>query len=315
MLHLHKKEFYLFLLLSLLTACGNSVTMAVPTNSPTLTPAGKPPVVIGSMLFTENILTAEIYAQALEKAGIPIKRNFNFGTTVKLEPATAKGEIDLYPDYTGNALAYLQLVRKSNSPQDVYNQVVKGYAKDNLTMLNPAPMNDTYAMAVSRATAEKYHLSTISDLAKVAPQLSLISVDEWDVTRTTTDGFEAFKKVYNILGFKEITEVSEMDRYTAFLQGKGDVILAYTTDGEISGDNLVLLDDDKHFFPPYQLIPVVRNDILADYPNITNILNKISLNLTTSKITAMNWLIDGPAKQNYTAVAKEFLDSLSVTGG
>jgi osmoprotectant transport system substrate-binding protein len=297
--------------LTLLSGCGND-NVSSPTPNQT-TKASGPPVIIGSKLFTENVVVAEIYAQKLESAGIPVVRKLRSGATDVNQPAILKGDLSLYPEYTGTALeVILKLPRESNAIGAAYKRIVQEYpARYHLVMLEPAPMNNTYALAVTAETAAKYNLKTLSDLASKASTFDFVSITEWDTTRTGTDGLKNFQAAYNGYNFKQLVEVAEADRYTALQKDTNPdkVVLAYTTDGQIAGDHLVLLTDDKQFFPAYQVAPVVREDILALYPNIQPLLNAVSAKLTTANITAMNWKIDGPEKQDVAAVAKDFLNS------
>jgi osmoprotectant transport system substrate-binding protein len=295
----------------LLSSCGND-TASSPTPSQT-TKASGPPVIIGSKFFTENVVVAEIYAQKLESAGIPVVRKLRSGPTDVNQPAILKGDLSLYPEYTGTALeVILKLPRESNAIGAAYKRIVQEYpARYHLVMLEPAPMNNTYALAVTAETAAKYNLKTLSDLAPKASTFDFVSIAEWDTTRTGSDGLKNFQAAYNGYNFKQLVEVAEADRYTTLQKDPNPdkVVLAYTTDGQIAGDHLVLLTDDKQFFPAYQVAPVVREDILTRYPNIQPLLNAVSAKLTTANITAMNWKIDGPEKQDVAAVAKDFLNS------
>lgn len=274
------------------------------------------PVIISSKPFTENILLAEIYAQALENAGIPVQRKFSLGSTDVLHPAIQKGEISLYPDYTGTLYsAVLHLPRENPFvARIIYDKIAKVYpAQFKLVLLDAAPMNNTFSLAVSREIAERYNLRTMSDLAPKANLFRFVTSSDWTGERSETDGLRAFQAAYGGYLFKSIEVVPGGERYKAFLGGAADVILAYTTDGEIAGHNLILLEDDKNFFAPYQVVPIIREDTLATYPNIKSILNTVSLRLTSAKATTMNWKIDGPEKLDYVRVARNFLKAEGLT--
>lgn len=289
----------------LLAACGDT-----PTATLTPKPANAAPIVISSKPFTENILVAEIYAQILEDAGLTVERKFKLGQVDILNVAIQSNTISLYPDYTGTLyLSVLRLPREQPyNPRAIYDKVATAYdTQYKLAVLEPAPMNNTFSLAVSKETADKYKLRTMSDLAPKANLFRFITTSGWVGSRSETDGLKAFQNIYGGYSFKELIQVADNERYKKLQAGEGEVVLAYSTDGEIAGLNLVLLDDDKGFFMPYQMVPVVRQDVLANYPNVKTLLNTVSARLTSGKITAMNWKIDGPEKADYTLVAKNFL--------
>ncbi len=268
-------------------------------------------IVVGSKNFTESKLTSELYAQALEAAGFKVERKFDLGTVDIAQAAIVKGDIGIYPEYTGTALLnVLKQPKESNDPKAVYDKVATGYASQfKLTVLDPAPMNDTNGIAVSKAVADKYKLKTLSDLSKVADQLRFAAIPDFIGPRSDTDGLGSLQKTYGGFKFKETKSYEISLRYQALTTNQADAVVAFSTDGEIAGYGLVLLEDDKQNFPPYQFAPVVRQDVLAANPTIKQILNDVSAKVTTPKISALNWKVDGPEKQEVTDVAKAFLKS------
>ncbi len=266
-------------------------------------------VTVSSKNFTESILVGEMYAAALENAGLPVERKLNLGTVQITHAALLKGEISLYPEYSGTALLnVLKLPKESNDPKKIYDKVVSEYAKQfNLSVLDPGKFNNTNALVTTKAVADKYKLKTLSDLAPVAKELRLASVASFTGERSATDGLKSLQNTYGGFDFKDVKLFELSLKYKALQSGDVDVAQAFSTDGEISGNGWVLLEDDKNNFPPYQVIPVVRNDILAAYPEIKSILNAIQAKLTTEKISALNWKVDGPEKKEAVDVAKDFL--------
>jgi len=246
-----------------------------------------------------------MYAQALEAAGFKVVRKFDLGTVDIAQAALVKGDISLYPEYTGTALLnVLKEQKTTNDPAAVYKQVATDYlSKFNLVVLDPAPMNDTNGIAVTKAVADKYNLKTLSDLSKVADQLRFAAIPDFIGPRSDTDGLGSLQKTYGGFKFKDVKS------YQALLNNQADAVVAFSTDGEISGYGLVLLQDDKQNFPPYQFAPVVRKDVLDANPKIKDVLNAVSAKVTTEKISALNWKVDGPDKQEAQDVAKAFLQS------
>jgi osmoprotectant transport system substrate-binding protein len=290
------------------TACGENGNTSNSTKSSQSTQT-KPVVVIGSLMFTENTIVAEIYAQALENAGVPVQRRLRSGRTPALHQELLSATLSLYPEYTGTALSIvLQQPKTTNNPKTIYEQVKIEYNnRYNLQWLNPAPMNNGYAFALKRENAERLKLKTLSDFAQQAERFTLIAPAQWNNSRSGTDGLANLQRTYGGFRFKQVLLVLEAERYKTFNSADDQAVLTFTTDGEIAGNNLALLEDDKQFFPIYQVAPVIRQDILKAYPQIKDILDAVSARLTTSAITSMNWRVDGPSQQTIEAVARNFL--------
>lgn len=275
-------------------------TVAVPVTGSTGT------ITIGSKDFTEEFIVAEMYAQMLENAGFTVNRKLNLGGTPIAQAAIVKGDIDLYPEYTSTGLMTVLKLPVMQDPAAIYKAVNSGYQSQfKLTWLTPSPFNDTQALAMTQAGSDKYGIKTYSDLAAKASQLVLGSPAEF-ISRE--DGVVGLQKAYGGFKFKDTKQLGTGSlRYQALLGGQIDVVVAFGTDGQINGDHLVLLKDDKNFYPIYQVAPVVRNEILAKYPQIATVLNKLAPLLTDSVMSGLNWQVDGPSKMEPAAVAKAFL--------
>lgn len=268
------------------------------------------PVRVGSKNFTESILIAEIYAQALEGAGIPVERRFNLGSTQIALEALRRGSIDLYPEYTGTALIDVLHVRPPSDPAAVYPTVKRDFAQQfDLVWLKASPMNNSQAMATTSDVAAKYRLKTLSDLSKAAPQLRLATIQEF---LQRFDGLPGLQEVYGGFAFKDVRTYDIALKYQALLSGRADVATAFTTDGTIASSHLVVLEDDKHFWPPYNVAPVVREDALAKRPAIKATLNAVSPAITTGAAQSMNAAIERD-KRDPADVAAEFLKGLPAT--
>ncbi len=264
----------------------------------------KPTVRVGSKNFTEQLLLGEMYALLLEAHGFEVERRLNLGGTLLAHGALRAGEIDLYPEYTGTAL--LNMLKKGvmSDPKAVYETVRDGYRSQwRLVWLDPAPMNNTQAIAVTRKTAEKYGMYTLSDMAKHAHELRMAAVPEFT---ERPDGLKGLKRVYGGFEFKDLKLVDYGVKYRALLGGQADVTVAFGTDGEIKGYDLVIMKDDKGLWPPYQVAPVVRQELLGRAPEVAEILNRLQPKLTDATMQALNWEVDGE-KREYAEVAREFL--------
>ena len=263
-------------------------------------------VVIGSKNFTENEIVAEIYALALEDAGIDVERKFDISSSV-VHTAITSDEIDLYPEYTGTGLIAVLEEDPITDAQAVYDEVKKQYEdKFKITWLDYSPANDGQGLVIRTAAALKYNISTISDLQKHATELRFASQGEFD---ERADGIPALEKVYGPFDWKSSTVYDNSLKYQILEKDEGDVIPASTTEGNLVDDQFTLLEDDKHVWPPYNLAPIVRDEVLKAHPEIEDTLNKISPKITTEEITKLNAKVDVD-KESYKDVAKEFYDSI-----
>ena len=189
--------------------------------------------------------------------------------------------------------------------QKVFNIVSTEYEKQfKLTWLDPAPMNDTQALATTKAIADQYGLKTLSDLAAKADQLTLVCLAEFEGREQ--DGLPALQKTYGGFKFKNVVVVDNALKYKTLLDGKADIAQAFSTDGAIGGNDLVVLQDDKNLFPVYQIAPVIRDDVLTANPDIKGVLNVLAPKLTNDAVAKINWEVDGK-KREPKDVATEFL--------
>jgi osmoprotectant transport system substrate-binding protein len=262
-------------------------------------------VKVGSKNFTEELILGELYAQSLEHAGLRVTRKLNLGTTDIAMAALNRGEIDLYPEYTGTALLNVLHVAPESDPKRAYQTVKYEYeSKFGLVWLDPAPMNDTQALATTRAVAGRFALGKLSDLAAKANELRLGAVPEF---LTRADGLPGLQKRYGGFTFKQIKTVDNGLKYQALEHGDVDVIIAFSTEGQLKADSLVVLEDDKHLFPSYAVAPVVRKVALDANSGIAAALNKVSPLLDNDVMQNLNLQVDGPQKREPADVARDFL--------
>ncbi|MDR7522863.1 MAG: glycine betaine ABC transporter substrate-binding protein [Armatimonadota bacterium] len=261
---------------------------------------------VGSKDFTEEFILGEMYALLLEDAGFAVERKFNLGGTPVAHEALLKGEIDLYPEYTSTGLLTVLKQPAIQDPKAVLEAVRKGYKeKFNLEWLEPAAFNNTQALATTKEVSERYGIRTFSELSAKAPQLRLGGPAEF---AEREDGIKGLQRAYGGFQFKEFRQLGTGSlRYEALRTGQVDVIVAFSTDGQIGGLGLVLLKDDRNFYPAYQAAPVVRADVLARNPKIAEALNRLAALLTEDVMAGLNWQVDGPEKKEFAAVARGFL--------
>jgi osmoprotectant transport system substrate-binding protein len=266
--------------------------------------SGKPTVRIGSKNFTESLILGEMYALALENAGYKVERKLNLGGTLVAHEALKSGDIDMYPEYTGTGLIDILKLPAKSDPKEVYDIVSKNYKeKFNLIWLEPTQVNDSQGLVTTKKVAEKYNLYTVSQLANLASRLRMAAVPEFEERE---DGLKGLKKFYGGFNFKSIKLYDYGVKYRVLLNGEADVTVGFTTDGDLTNPNLVLLKDDKRFWPPYYVAPVVRADLLQKDPGIEKVLNEVSSKIDSKKMQQLNAEVD-IQKREYTEVAKEFL--------
>lgn len=266
--------------------------------------AARTSIRIGSKNFTESIVIAEIYAQALEGAGLTVERRLNLGSTQIALAAMSRGDIDLYPEYTGTALIDVLHHAPTSDPKAIYRIVREAFAaKYGIDWLDPSPMNDSQALATTAAIAQRFKLRTLSDLAPVASKLRLATIAEF-VARP--DGLPGLQKRYGGFDFASVRTYDIALKYQALLTGAADVATAFTTDGTLATQRLVVLEDDKHLWPPYNVAPLVRHATLVREPRIATVLNALAPSITDSAARTMNAAVED-AKKDPADVAASFL--------
>ncbi len=264
-------------------------------------------LIVGSKNFTEELLLGELYAQLLEHYDFRITRKLNLGGTQVAMAALRRGDIDLYPEYTGTALITELKLKPTGDAAATYRTVRDAYARDyDLIWLDPAPMNNTQALATTQEIAEKYSIFTLSDLSRAAPKLRLGAIPEFTKRE---DGLPGLQKAYGGFNFHDVKLFDIALRYRALKAGSVDVVVAFGTDGQILADSLVVFEDDKHFWPVYQVAPVVRREALDRFPGLATHLNGLSERLTDKTMRELNYAIDG-GKQEPAAVAHDFLTGI-----
>lgn len=266
------------------------------------TGGGKDTITIGSKNFTENIILAHMMADLIEaRTGLNVDRKVNLGGSNVAWKALLNNEIQLYPDYTGTIVAnyYQEETGTSGETLDKARELLK---QDNLTFTDPFGFNNTYTLAVKKETAEKYGLKTFSDLAKVAEELILGCEFEF---LDRPDGLPGLKETYG-MNFKNAVGMDHGIMYRSLVEGEVDVIDAFATDGQIKVHGLVILEDDKSFFPPYDAGALIRNDILEKYPEIESALNELGGVMSESDMQALNAKVDEEGLKA-EVVAREFL--------
>lgn len=254
--------------------------------------------------FAEQFVLGEMYAQLLEDAGFNVERKGALGGTPVLHEAITNDELDIYPEYTGTGLLTVLQMDVMSDPAAVYQTVSDAYKADfDLVWLDPAPMNNTQALAMTEARAAELGIVTFSDLAAQSDKLVLVGTPEFPERQ---DGLPALQAEYGGFEFSDYLAVDYGLRYPTLLSGDADVVLAFGTDGEIFADGLRVLIDDKGFYPPYQVAPVVRQAVLDANPEIADILNKVTPLLDDTTMQELNYKVTGEGIEP-ADVAHDFL--------
>lgn len=265
-----------------------------------------PSVKVGWTQDTENAILGSMVAQLVsDKLNIPVETNENLGGTGIAHDAIIAGELDIYVDYTGDALANVLKQDPIAEPQKAYEAVKKGYLENyDITWLEPTSFNNTYALAVKRDVADRRNLTAISDLEEVAPEWLIGSSVEF--ANRQLDGYPGMVKHYGF-EFKDIKPMDVGLMYTAIDSDEVDVIVAFATDARIGKLGLKVLEDDLNFFPSYNAAPTVRNEVLDAHPEIGDALNEVFTDIDADKMIALNGRVDMENKDP-ESVAREYLE-------
>ena len=247
------------------------------------------PVIIASKPFGESFLLAEMFAQLLEARGFRVDRRMGLGATEIAFSALRRNAIDVYPEYTGTGLLAILGQRPSPDPGQVYQQVSREFRRRfGVRWLPPLGFQNTYAVAVRRETAQTLRLANLSDLAKVGKTMTAGLTADF-IGRP--DGLPGLQDAYG-LHFRAVRALLPAVKYRALASGDVDVIDGYSTDGFIARYDLVVLKDDKRFFPPYEAAALVSPALQRDLPDAAGVLAELSGLLTEETMRKLNQRIE-----------------------
>jgi osmoprotectant transport system substrate-binding protein len=290
----------------ILSACGGTTSSPSGTSTPS-----KVPITVGSKLDPEAQLLGEMYVLLLQKAGYTVNSKLALGMTPTVFAALKSGAIDLYPEFTGTGLNILG-VKSAYDPAKDYDTVKNGFEQQyHITWLDQAPLNDGYALCMSKDESQKLGVTNLSQLAPKVSQLTLA---------TQSDGvpfFDSLKATYGFdtSSFKAVKKVDYAIGFTAVKSGQAQVTECYTTDGSVTTQNLIFIEDDKNGFPQFHPAPIVRDSVLQSDPGIKNALNPLAPLLTTDVSIMLQQQVKAkhdsgePINQAVKEVATSFLKS------
>jgi glycine betaine/choline ABC-type transport system substrate-binding protein len=264
-------------------------------------------ITVGSKNFTEQFVLGEIYAQALEAAGYTVKKQLNLGSELIAYKALQAGKVDAYPEYTGTALTSFFGVKTADVPRDAqkaYEDAKAGFAKKQITALAPTPFENTYRLGMTKEGAAKVGNPTkISDLSSSAKDLSITGFPECKQRQDCLLGVE------DTYGLKFKKFVTSEQKYQVLDSGDADVAFIFTTDGDLASGKYVILDDDKKFFPPYNVTFNVRDEAMKNLgPEGQKVIEDVQKPLDEKVMQELNARVDID-KQKPEEVAKAYLQS------
>ena len=254
--------------------------------------SGRDRIVIGSKNFTEQVILGELLAQQIEnKTSLSVDRRLNLGGTLICHQAITAGQLDIYVEYTGTALAAILKEPPTGNAGEVYEKVRTAYRDQfQVEWTEPLGFNNTFAIVVRAADAANLNLKTISDAAAFTRNWTAGFGYEF-VERE--DGYSGLSKTYN-LQFPSPPRVMDLGlTYKALADGQVDFIAGNSTDGLIESLKLVSLEDDKQYFPPYDAVPLIREDTLQKHPELRQVLRDIGGKISEQQMRRLNFLVDG----------------------
>ena len=262
-------------------------------------------IVIGSKNFTEQLLLGELFAQVIEAhTHLQVERRFYLAGTFICQQAILAGRIDIYPEYTGTALTAVLKDQPGGDKQEVYRRVKQSYEeKFGLTVGPPLGFDDTFAMIIRGEDARRLKLKTLSQAAAFTPQWRAGFGYEF---MERPDGYKGLVASYG-LRFAEAPRIMDLGLITRALKERQvDLIAGNNTDGLIPALDLFVLEDDHHYFPPYEAVAIMRQGMLKNHPDVGAALNLLAGAISDDDMRRMNYEVDGQ-RRDPTVVVKEFL--------
>ena len=251
-------------------------------------------VVVGSENFTEALILGNIYSQLIQaNTDLTVEEKFNLNGTMITMSAMERGDIDTFTDYTGVLISNVLKQEMTTDPQEVYDRVKAGMESQyQMQVSQSLGFSNTYVFAVTQDVAEKYNMTTISDMVEQSSSLRL------GCTTAFTQREDLLPKLEADFGvrFKEVSGLEGYIRYQALTSGKVDVTDAFETDALLKKLELVKLEDDISFFPPYQAVSITREDTLAKYPQLQAVMDQMENAITTDEMMEMNYAVDVEGK-------------------
>ena len=262
-------------------------------------------IVVGSKNFTEQLILGELFAQVIEaRTNLPVERRFYLAGTFICQQAILAGRIDVYPEYTGTALTAVLKEQPSGDRQEVYRRVKQGYeSRFGLSIGPPLGFDDTFAIVIRGEDARRLKLKTISQAAAFTPKWRAGFGYEF---MERPDGYKGLVASYG-LRFAEPPRIMDLGLITrALKEHQVDLIAGNNTDGLIPALDLFVLEDDHHYFPPYEAVAVMRGEMLRQHPEVGTALNALAGTISDDDMRRLNYAVDGQHRDP-AEVVREFL--------
>jgi osmoprotectant transport system substrate-binding protein len=266
--------------------------------------SGEKRIVIGSKNFTEQLILAELMAQHIEaNTDLKVERRLNLGGTFVCHQGLIAGQLDLYPEYTGTAYSAILKLPPLKDAKQVYDRTRKAYQTQfKLEWTEPLGFNNTFAMVIRGEDARRLKLKTLSDAAKYTPQWQAGFGYEF---AERADGFPGLAKTYDLKFAKPPRTMDLGLIYRALTANQVDIVAGNSTDGVLSRLDLVMLKDNKNYFPPYEVAPVVRQQTLQKYPALRQALRSLGNKISEAQMQKLNDQVDSQ-KQDIKQVVQSF---------
>jgi osmoprotectant transport system substrate-binding protein len=263
-------------------------------------------IVVGSKNFSEQVLLGEIVAQTIERrTGLAVDRRLNLGGTFVCDRALRAGEIDVYVEYTGTAYTAILKRPPTADRQQVLAEVRKQYAEAGIEWTAPLGFENTFAMVIRGEDADRLGVRTVSDVATHPDWRAAFGYEFME----RADGFRGLAESYH-LAFRNPPRVMELGLlYRALVDGQADLVAGNSTDGLIASLGLRVLDDDHHYFPPYDAVPVARRIMFERHPEVRAALDSLGNRITAAEMRRLNYRVDGE-KASAEDTAREFMRQL-----
>src|SRR5712675_80126 len=262
-------------------------------------------IVVGCKNFTEQIILGELIAQQIEnKTHLPVERRFYLGGTYIAHQSILAGRIDIYPEYTGTALTAVLKQPPASDRKAVYDRVKSEYENRlHLTLGPTLGFNDTFAIEIRGEDARRLHLQTLSQAAAYTPQWRAGFGYEF---MERPDGYKGLAATYG-LHFAAPPRIMDLGLLTRALKDhQVDLIAGNMTDGLIPALDLFVLEDDKHYFPPYEAVPMIRQELLKIHPEVAVAVNALAGTMSDQDLRRLNYAVDGQHR-DVKEVVREFL--------
>jgi osmoprotectant transport system substrate-binding protein len=262
-------------------------------------------IAVGCKNFTEQLILGELFAQMLEHScGASVDRRFYLAGTYICQQAILAGRIDVYPEYTGTAIAAVLKGKAVGDASQVYEEVKREYQqKFDLEVMPPLGFNNSFAMVMRGEDAKRIGVSRLSQLAAFAPRMRLGVGYEF---LERADGYQGLVRTYD-LKFAEQPRVMDLGLLYRALQNRTvDIVAGSNTDGLIAALGLVVLEDDRRYFPPYDAVPIVRPQMLREFPPAKEAFGRLAGRISAEQMRQMNYAVDGE-KRDAAEVSREFL--------